>query len=128
MKKRYFPPYILRYILSGHYYYVSSIQCSDVDIPLVNVITKQINPWVYAESLITNSFQRKGKTMKKTNEFAKARKLMSKVFKKDSNFRHTYVSNIACRLHDCGNKDGSRISWKMANKLAEEVLDLVFDS
>ena len=58
-----------------------------------------------------------------SSKFAKARKTMSDTFKKDPDFRYGYQSNVAMLLYDRG-----YVTKKLSNKIADEIMTLVFDS
>ena len=58
-----------------------------------------------------------------SKKFAEARKTMSDTFKKDPDFRHTYEANVAMLLYDRG-----YVTKKIRNKIADEILTLIFDS
>lgn len=65
--------------------------------------------------------KKKGETM--SNKFKAARKTMSDTFKKDRDFRFAYEANIAMLLYDKG-----YATKKLRNKIADEILTLIFDS
>jgi predicted butyrate kinase (DUF1464 family) len=58
----------------------------------------------------------------------KARKTMRKVFEKDPEFKATYIANVAMHLYDHIPSLKNDMNLEFRNKLAEEVIDLIFQN
>ncbi len=63
--------------------------------------------------------------------FKKARRVIRKAFKKDPDFKRTYVDNVAVHLYDSitgmnGMRDTDLKDKDTRDKMATEIIDLIF--
>lgn len=66
---------------------------------------------------------------KKVKRIKAARQAISDEFKKDPEFRMTYKANIAMKIWDMSViKKKTRLSRTKCNEIADELIDLIFNS
>lgn len=63
--------------------------------------------------------------MSKTKKIKKSRKIMRKIFKKDPDFKRTYIDNVSMNLYDLS-EETNFSDKESRDKVAEGIIDLIF--